>query len=222
MPTLLFDIDGTLVRTGGAGKAAMEAALRSAFGVTTIRDVVPFGGRTDPDIGRDLLRVHDLEPSAENYVKLRDAYLTHLRPSLHANGGHVLPGVAELLKRLHGKRRMGLLTGNLRAGAMHKLAHFGLWDYFRFGGFGDVHHDRDDVARAAVAALKEHHPDYRTADVWVIGDTPLDVKCARAIGAKVVAVATGWNTLDELAATGPDLALADLSDFCKLPPSWFE
>lgn len=221
MPTLLFDIDGTLIRTGGAGKHAMEAALRTAFRVDRIRDEVPYSGRTDPAIGRDLLRVHDIEPTAANYERLREAYLAHLRPSLHANGGEVLPGVAELLKHLHGKRRMGLLTGNVRAGAMHKLSHFGLWDYFPFGGFGDVHHDRDDVARSALAALKEHSPDYRPADVWVIGDTPLDVRCARAIGAKVVAVATGWHSLDELHASEPDLALADLGDFGQLPAAWF-
>ncbi len=222
MLTLLFDIDGTLIRTGGAGKHAMEAALRTAFGVTEIRDEVPFSGRTDPAIGRDLLAVHGLDPTPENYDKLREAYLSHLGPSLLANGGEVLPGVVDLLKRLHGKRRMGLLTGNVRAGAMHKLSHFGLWDYFAFGGFGDIHHDRDDVARSALSALKDHSSDYRPADVWVIGDTPLDVKCARAIGAKVVAVATGWHSLDELHASEPDLTLADLSDFQKLPASWFD
>ena len=222
MPTLLFDIDGTLIRTGAAGKAAMEAALRTAFGLTTIRDEVPYSGRTDPAIGRDLLRVHDLEPTDANYAKLSEAYLQHLSPSLHANGGNVLPGVTDLLKQLHGKRRMGLLTGNVREGARQKLAYFGLWDYFRFGGFGDVHHDRDDVARAALASLNEHATDFKREDVWVIGDTPLDVKCARAIGAKAVAVATGWHSLDELAATDADLVLADLSDFRKLPAYWFE
>ncbi|QEL13657.1 HAD family hydrolase [Limnoglobus roseus] len=222
MPTLLFDIDGTLIRTGGAGKHAMEAALRTAFGVSHIRDEVPYSGRTDPAIGRDLLRVHGVDPTAENFAKLSTAYLGHLQPSLHANGGEVLPGVTDLLIHLHGKkRRMGLLTGNVRAGARHKLSHFGLWDYFAFGGFGDVHHDRDDVARAALTALKDHSPDYKPADVWVIGDTPLDVKCARAIGAKVVAVATGWHSLDELAASEADLTLADLSDFQKLPSHWF-
>lgn len=221
MPTLLFDIDGTLIRTGGAGKHAMEQALRTAFGVTELRDEVPYSGRTDVAIGRDLLRVHGLAVTAENLAKLSDAYLGHLRPSLHAIGGNVLPGVTELLTRLHGRRRMGLLTGNVRAGAERKLAHFGLWDYFPFGGFGDVHHDRDDVARAAIAALKAHDP-HAPAEVWVIGDTPLDVKCARAIGAKSVAVATGWHSLDELHATGADLVLADLSDFQKLPPHWFD
>jgi phosphoglycolate phosphatase len=220
MPTLLFDIDGTLIRTGGAGKAAMEAALRSAFDVAEIRDVVPFGGRTDPDIGRDLLRVHDLDPSPENYVRLREAYLRHLEPCLHANGGHVLPGVTELLSRLRtAGRRMGLLTGNVRAGARVKLAHFGLWDHFAFGGFGDDLHDRDEVARAALAAARAIHGEPATRDVWVIGDTPLDVKCARAIGARVVAVTTGWNSKADLA--GADIVLDDLADDRNLPADWF-
>lgn len=223
MPTLLFDIDGTLVRSGGAGKAAMEAALVTAFGIVEIRDVVPYGGRTDPAIGYDLLHVHGLDPTPANYTRLRDAYLHHLPPCLAANGGHVLPGVRELLARLQSaRRRIGLLTGNSREGACRKLDHFGLWDDFPFGGFGDDHHDRDDVARSALAAARAAHPAAEIREVWVIGDTPLDVKCARAIGAKSVAVATGWTSAAELAAAGADLVLADLSDCGKLPSDWFE
>lgn len=222
MPTIFFDIDGTLIRTGGAGKAAMEAALRSAFGVEEILDTVPYGGRTDPDIGRDLLRVHDLDPTPTNYERLRDAYLRHLAPSLNAYPGRVLPGIEELLARLRAaNRRVGLLTGNIRAGARVKLDHFGLWDRFSFGGFGDGCHDRDDVARTALAAARAAHGE-ALDDLWVIGDTPMDVKCARAIGAKCLAVATGWNSPAELAAAGADLVLADLADSRSLPTDWFE
>jgi phosphoglycolate phosphatase len=221
MATLFFDIDGTLIRTGGAGKAAMEAALRTAFDIAEIRDTIPYGGRTDPDIGRDLLRVHDLEPTTANYDRLREAYLSHLEPCLRTVCGHVLPGIVELLAELRSaNRRVGLLTGNIEAGARVKLEHFGLWESFSFGGFGDGRHDRDDVARAALAAARARHGE-RLHDLWVIGDTPLDVKCARAIGAKCVAVATGWNSTAELAAAGADLALDDLSDFRKLPAEWF-
>ena len=221
MPTLLFDIDGTLIRTGGAGKAAMEAALATAFGVTDIRDVVPYGGRTDPAIGHDLLHVHGLETTHENYLRLSAAYLQHLAPSLRTIPGHVLPGIRELLEKLkRSNRRMGLLTGNVREGARTKLAHFGLWDYFAFGGFGDLHRDRDDVARSAFESAKTLHGEDATREVWVIGDTPLDVQCARAIGAKAIGVATGWNSPAELA--GADLVLDDLSDFRKLPAHWFD
>src|SRR5207244_12540507 len=107
------------------------------------------------------------------------------------------------------------------AGARHKLRHFGLSDYFRFGGFGDIHTDRDDVARAALAAIQTHVGPVRGTDIWVIGDTPLDVQCARAIGAKAVAVATGWDSLEILRATNADLVLESLADFTRLPKNWF-
>lgn len=223
MPTILFDIDGTLIRTGGAGKAAMEAALASAFGIREIRDVVSYSGRTDPAIGYDLLRVHDLEPNPTNYQRLREAYLQHLEPCLRDNVGYVLPGVHQLLHSLQAAgRRIGLLTGNTQAGARAKLDHFGLWSFFTFGGFGDEHHDRDDVAKTALAAARMTHGEPATRDVWVIGDTPLDVQCARAILAKAIAVATGWTSVDELAATGADLVLSDLGDLANLPSYWFQ
>ncbi len=223
MPILLFDIDGTLVRTGGAGKAAMEAGLRAAFGVPELRDVVPYSGRTDRAIGRDLLVVHGIEPSLANQIRLQEAYLSHLPGSLATLGGMVCPGIAELLRHLHPRQDvlLGLLTGNVRTGAKHKLGHFGLWDYFACGGFGDEHYDRDDVARMAIAEVNAHlGRNVATSDVWVIGDTPLDVKCARAIGAKVVAVATGWHPVDELANHNPDFLLADLSNPNELLRLW--
>jgi phosphoglycolate phosphatase-like HAD superfamily hydrolase len=106
-----------------------------------------------------------------------------------------------------------LLTGNVRAGARAKLGHYNLYEHFAFGGFGDAHFDRDDVAREALASAMAHLGPRASPDrVWVIGDTPLDVRCARAIGAKVVAVATGLHTIDELSGHSPDLALSDFSD----------
>jgi phosphoglycolate phosphatase-like HAD superfamily hydrolase len=223
MPIVLFDIDGTLVRTGGAGKAAMEAGLGAAFGVTELRDEVPYSGRTDVAIGRDLLRVHGIDPTPENQQKLRESYLAHLPGSLNSRGGTVCPGVPELLAAVAGKPGMvlGLLTGNVRCGAMHKLGHFGLWDFFTCGGFGDEHFDRDDVAREALVSVRAHlGGDVNPSDVWVIGDTPLDVSCARAIGANAVAVATGWHPVEELANCAPDLIFDDLSDHSRLLAVW--
>jgi phosphoglycolate phosphatase-like HAD superfamily hydrolase len=175
---------------------------------------VPYSGRTDRAIARDLLAVHGFDPSPANQDALREAYLAHLPNSLKHHGGVVCPGIGELLAALRGRgdAALGLLTGNVRAGARHKLGHFGLWDFFAFGGFGDDHFDRDDVARMALVELRAHAGrEIDVSDVWVIGDTPLDVKCARAIGARAVAVATGWHPIDELAASSPDVLLADLS-----------
>jgi phosphoglycolate phosphatase-like HAD superfamily hydrolase len=223
MPILLFDIDGTLVRTGGAGKAAMESGLRNAFGLTELRDEVPYSGRTDRAIGRDMLTVHGIEPTVANQVILQEAYLSQLPECLAKYGGVVCPGIEELLRDLHPRDNvvLGLLTGNIRTGAKHKLGHFGLWDYFVCGGFGDEHYDRDDVARMAIAEVKSHvGGDVDLNEVWVIGDTPLDVRCARAVGAKVVAVATGWHPLEELASHKPDFLLADLSSPKELLRLW--
>jgi phosphoglycolate phosphatase len=223
MPIILFDIDGTLVRTGGAGKAAMEAGLRAAFGVEYINDTVPYSGRTDRAIARDLLAVHGIDPTPANQRTLSEAYLAQLPGSLTKHGGKVCPGVGELLAALGGQSDtiLGLLTGNVRAGARAKLGHFGLWDHFACGGFGDEHFDRDDVARMALAEVRSHlGRAVDPADVWVIGDTPLDVKCARAIGAKAVVVQTGWHHRDELVACCPDHLLPDFTHAGDLLTQW--
>ena len=214
MHILLWDIDGTLLSSGGAGKAAIEGALTGEFGVT-IRGQVPYSGRTDRAICRDLLELHELEDSAENWRRLVAGYLKRLPSALASHRGAVLPGVAALLEQLRARERvvLGLLTGNLREGARLKLGHYGLFEHFAFGGFGDHHLDRDEVAREALAAAHAHlNGSVCLERTWVIGDTPLDVRCARAIGARVAAVATGWHSLTELEAARPDLLLADLSD----------
>ena len=223
MPVILWDIDGTLIRSGGAGKDAMEGALRDAFGLVDIKDEVPYSGRTDCAISADLLCVHGIDPSAENQRKLQDAYLARLPLSLKSRPGHVLPGVTEVLNILkpRGDVLLGLLTGNIRTGARTKLGHFGLWDFFTLGGFGDDLHDRDDVARRAHREVCTHRGgEVDPNEIWVIGDTPHDVKCARAIGAKAVAVATGWHPVDELTACKPDHCFADLSDHRSVLGIW--
>jgi phosphoglycolate phosphatase-like HAD superfamily hydrolase len=215
MHVCLFDIDGTLVATGGAGKAAMEAALALEFGIARLVAEVPYSGRTDRAIGADLLRLHGLEASPHTWQRLAAAYLRHLPGSLARHQGRVLPGIAHLLDHLSGREDivLGLLTGNIREGARLKLGHYNLFHYFVIGGFGDLHLCRDDVAREALAAVHGHLNGTANPDqIWVIGDTPLDIRCARAIGARVAAVATGWHSTEELAAASPDLLLPDLSD----------
>ena len=215
MTIVLWDIDGTLIRSGGAGKLAMESALRSAFELTDISDTVPYSGRTDVAIVRDLLEVHGLPTSDANQLLLRETYLRELPGALKSATGHVLPGIPALLDRLHARDGIvqGLLTGNIKRGAQTKLAHFGLWDFFGPGGFGDLHTDRNEVAHVALRAVEAHlGSPPNAADIWVIGDTPHDISCARAIGANVLAVATGWHPIAELEACGADAVLSDLSD----------
>src|SRR5438270_6215820 len=137
MHVCLFDIDGTLISSGGAGKAALEAALAEEFGLAPITARLELSGRTDRSICRDLFRHHVLDETPENWQRLTAAYLRHLPRCLDGKGGRVLPGVAALLERLRVRDDvlLGLLTGNIRAGAEVKLGHFGLFEQFRVGGF---------------------------------------------------------------------------------------
>ena len=215
----LFDIDGTLLKSGGAGKSAMEAAVQEAFGVPLADEPVSYSGRTDRAIGRDIFRLHGVELTEANWQRFIAVYLEMLPGHLESKGGSVCPGIEALLDELAtwSDVAVGLLTGNLRAGAGVKLGHYGLNERFAFGGFGDDHWERDQVAAEALEAVRGHHGKAIEAErIWVIGDTPLDVRCARSIGARAVAVATGWDSLEVLAATGPDLLVADLSDATPL------
>jgi phosphoglycolate phosphatase len=223
MIVCLFDIDGTLISSGGAGKAALEAALADEFGVAHLIEKLQLSGRTDRAIIRDLFRMHVIEETPENLRRLTAAYLRRLPECLERCAGRVLPGVAELLRRLRGRGDVlvGLLTGNVRDGARVKLGHYGLHEHFAVGGFGDHHFDRDDVAREALAEVRRMlNGAADPGRVWVVGDTPPDVRCARAIGARAAAVCTGWHGREELTASEPDLLLTDLSDPDPLLKRW--
>jgi phosphoglycolate phosphatase-like HAD superfamily hydrolase len=219
MHVCLFDIDGTLISSGGAGKAALEMALADAFGLPHRIEKLSLSGRTDRAIIRDVLRLYRIADTPQNWQRLTAAYLEHLPGCLERLNGRILPGIVELLAMLHTRDDvlLGLLTGNVRAGARVKLDHFGLFDFFPFGGYGDDHLDRDDVAREAVTEVRARlNGQYDAERVWVIGDTPLDIRCARAIGARAVAVATGWHAPEELAAHAPDLLVNDLANATPL------
>ncbi|MDA0284392.1 MAG: HAD family hydrolase [Planctomycetota bacterium] len=214
MALCLFDIDGTLLSSGGAGQAAMEVALESTFGITTPTDGISVAGRTDRAIVSDLLNFHGIDDVESSWTRFVDAYLAQLPRELSARAGMILPGVEELLAGLHQREQLtlGLLTGNFRRGAELKLGHYQLAEYFSGGGFGDHHFDRDDVAREALAHMREYLAVETASEVWVIGDTPADVKCGRAINATVVAVATGMYSMDDLEATAPDHLCEDFAD----------
>lgn len=211
---VLFDIDGTLLSSSGAGLRALEHAMVDLYGISEAMRGISLAGRTDRSIVRDLVKAHGLAQGALAEDAILDAYLARL-PRQLTMAARLLPGVQPLLDHLAARPEIavGLLTGNIRKGARAKLGHFGIFHHFGFGGFGDHHNDRDDVAREALAEVRELHGVSYPADrVLVIGDTPLDIRCARAVGARVLAVATGIHTQADLAPHGPDHLLADLGD----------
>ena len=213
--TVLFDIDGTLLSSSGAGLRALERAMVDIHGIAHAMDGVSLAGRTDRSIVRDLIAAHRLSAGIEAENTILEGYLGHL-PEQLSTAATLLPGIVRLLEHLAEQKdiAVGLLTGNIRRGAAVKLGHFGIHHHFSFGGFGDRHVDRDDVAREAVESLRDRHgADYPTDRVLVIGDTPLDIRCARAVGARVLAVATGIHAVHELAPHAPDHLLADLSNY---------
>ena len=215
---VLFDIDGTLVLTGGAGIRAMNRAGESVLGVANLLDGVEVAGRTDWSILHDALTRagHDLDDDL--FGRLRDAHHRFLREEIRKPGSgvkDVLPGIRELLPALESRTDvfLGLLTGNFEEAARIKLEHFDLWRHFRCGAFGDDAPDRNALVPFAVERAREcgfNHVEY--ADVVVIGDTPNDVACAHAVGARPIAVATGIYTVEQLQDAGAPLVLEDLSD----------
>jgi phosphoglycolate phosphatase-like HAD superfamily hydrolase len=215
---VLFDIDGTLVLTGGAGIRAMNRAGESLLGVENMLDGIQVAGRTDWIILHDALGKLGRALDDDLFGSLREAYLANLRQEiLHPGQGAkaVMPGVPALLAALHQRDDiiLGLLTGNFEEGARIKLEHFDLWRYFRFGAFGDDAADRNAlVPFARDRARGRGCGDVPYEDVIVIGDTPHDVACAVAVGAVPVAVATGSYTVDDLRSTGAPVVLADLSE----------
>jgi phosphoglycolate phosphatase len=211
---VLFDIDGTLIRTHGAGVEAFARTLASVFGVHSGAERVRFGGRTDLSLVRELFALSNIHASAENFRRFFDAYVHCLDELMRGCKGEICPGVTEFirdLERLSPAPLIGLLTGNIRLGAEIKLRHFKLWDVFHTGGFADDHEDRDQIAVVARErgnrALNEK---LRGDQILVVGDTAHDIRCARAIGAKVLAVATGGHTLAELKKHAPDWMVKDL------------
>lgn len=204
---IFFDIDGTLLNTGGAGQHAMERTLIDEFRIDFPFEGVLTAGRTDRGITDEIFARYDLQNTQENRDRFRAAYLEQLPDSLNAYPAHLLPNVEELLKALAEQSHvtLSLITGNYADAAWIKLKHFGLDHYFNFGGFGDHNANRNDVARSAlnIAGQALKRPVMGT-DTMVIGDTPADIHCARSIGASVIAVATGVYDSNQLAPESPD------------------
>jgi phosphoglycolate phosphatase-like HAD superfamily hydrolase len=218
MRLILFDIDGTLIQAHGAGHRSLVRAMRDVFGTAGPHDDYDWRGKTDPQIVCDLLRQAGVPERVmtAHLAECFDRYSRYLEDTL-ANGHRVdiLPGVTEVLQALSSRQDalVGLLTGNVEPGAVAKLRPTGLLPFFRIGAYGSDDADRrrlPAIARERASVIMDRAIGF--AEIAVIGDTPLDVDCARACGARAVAVATGQHTVDELAACKPDAVFADLAD----------
>ena len=215
---ILFDIDGTLVLTGGAGMRALNRACEDLVSGEDAMAGVTFAGRTDWSILDDILRNHGHTLDEVLLDHLRQRYVTHLAEEIQLPGRgvkDVMPGIRELLAALDSREdaRVGLLTGTFVEGARIKLEYFDLWKHFPWGAFGGDSASRNDLVPIALARARGHGIDaVPPADVIVVGDTPNDVECALVAGATPVAVATGSYSVDQLRAAGADIVFDDLSD----------
>lgn len=214
---VLFDIDGTLVHTGGAGTKAFAKVFATEFGAHDGTEKMKFAGRTDVSLVREFFGLHHIPATSANFERFFDRYVFWLDHILAHSNTEECPGVRDLITELESLEEpplLGLLTGNIRLGAEIKLRHFHLWDHFVTGGFADDDENRDHIA--AVAKYRGERVLGRKLageEIVVIGDTPLDIRCGRAIGAKVLAVATGGARYEDLERHAADWTVEDLRGF---------
>lgn len=219
---VLFDIDGTLLSAGGAPRRAFRRALVEYFDTEGAAATDRFAGKTDPQILYELMRAEGFDETHidERVDDFFALYLTRLEVELETETRHRLyPGVAELVDVLAEDPRvvLGLVTGNVQAGARLKLAHFGLWEKFRVGAFGSDDRIRDRLPPIAIRRAAERTGRrFGGEEVVIVGDTPADVACARVVGALAVAVATGVHGRDVLAAHDPGILFDSLADWQAL------
>lgn len=216
---ILFDIDGTLLTAGGAPRRAFRHALIEHFGTDGNEARTDFSGKTDPQIVYELMggAGFDDDRIEERIADLFEHYLDGLEQELEGEVGHRLhPGAAEVVASLADDPRvvLGLVTGNVERGARLKLERFDLWRRFAVGAFGSDDRERDRLPQIAIerAGLLTGRR-FIGGDTVVVGDTPADVQCARAVGALAVAVATGRPTREELEACRPDILLDSLEEW---------
>ena len=216
---ILFDIDGTLLSADGAGKRAVQRALMEVFGTTGYIPGYSFAGRTDPEIVRDLLRAGGVDDAEieEGLPALWFRYVENLHREIREMRVKPLPGVRPLVERVEragGDTVLGLLTGNIAAGARIKLDAAGLrFERFRVGAFGSDHAARPELPAIAVERARDlTGVDFVGKEIVIIGDTPKDVACGLHLGVRTIATATGHHPVKELAACGPDHVFPDLSD----------
>ena len=212
---LLFDIDGTLIHSAGAGVESLRQVLSQRFGIDDDLADIEIAGMTDSGIVINILNKHRIPTTNENIASFLDSYVHFLSLELPRRAGQLLPGVLELLKKLKARPHLilALLTGNVSRGAQLKLEHYGVWNFFEFGAFADDHHDRNQLGPFARARAQEKHGvEFRADRIDVIGDTPRDIACGKAFGARTIAIATGSWPKSELASHQPDFLFDDLAN----------
>jgi phosphoglycolate phosphatase-like HAD superfamily hydrolase len=212
---ILWDIDGTLVLTSGAGMGALDRAFQKIHGRKPDLSKLDLSGRTDQWIAAQVLEHNQLPVTPAAIHTYLEAYLESLHAEVTTREGRVLPGILQLLELFHKRADVaqGLLTGNLHRGARIKLEHYQVWHYFAFGAFGDDSPRRNDLGPHALRRAKEKHAvDFAPERTFVIGDTPHDIECGKAIGAKTIGVATGRFSVADLQEHSPTATFADFSD----------
>jgi len=213
---ILFDIDGTLITTGGAGATSWRLAFDELYGIPADIGAFTDAGMTDPDVGRRTFEaVMHRPPERGEFARLLERRLKYMHQAVDESEGYrVLPGVVELLPRLVDQGYMlGLVTGNVEAAAHIKLHRAGLNRFFSFGGYGSDSDDRAEITRTALQrANLVYGDDVSAQQAIVVGDTPRDVDAAHAAGIECVGVATGHFTVDQLREAGADAAIATLEE----------
>lgn len=203
MTTILFwDIDGTLLNSGGAGRVAITRAASEMIGREVDLSPVVMAGMTDWAISAQILSHIGLSPEAVNIEILLDLYQKHLPSGLSETEGDVIPGIFDILQTLQGREDVLslLLTGNIEPGAWLKLSYYGLDGFFSAGGFCNATFDRNHIARQALTIAQEKLGIINLDKCYVIGDTPHDVSCGQSIGAKTIAIASQRYSVQDLAA----------------------
>lgn len=209
---VLFDIDNTLLYTGGAGSYAMNMAFAQLYGVPDGFARVEFSGRTDRFILQRGLSEHGVAGDVEDHLeRFTEAYYGFLPDAIRQRDGYLMPGFPQLLGALReGGARLGLATGNFSRAARIKLEHYGIAEYFAGGGFGETSTERADVVAEAIRAVANGAP---RSLITVVGDTPYDVASALENGVRGVGVATGNFSAEELRASGAHLVFEDFADY---------